>query len=459
MRARSAVSSLPLLVAIIAASLFGLACGREPAERPKLVLLISVDTLRRDALRAYDPTATPLPSVDAFAAESVRFERATSVASWTLPAHATLLTGLQPDRHGATDPRVGIAADAPTLAERFRDAGYETVGITHGGYLDRRYGMGRGFDRYSDAPARAATAADAQHSVFDEAAALLRDRSDARPLFLFLQTYSVHDYFLLRPWAVEQLDAKPPKQAAEYVACLQGTRRCDAEEWQLLERLYAIELRNFDAGFGRLRAALAEKGLASDAVVVLTTDHGEGFDPARRRIHHGGRLHEDVIRIPLLVHGPGFAPRAVATPASLVDLMPTLLGIAAIEPPPGLDGVSLLPLLRGGAESSAARPLFAVEHYASWWMDSRTRATEVQPRPLSVAVIEGDRWYLRAGKREEVYDVASDPHQAHDLSASAPDLEALRALAGRREVDRAESAPIDGTDELRERLRALGYAE
>lgn len=423
------------------------------------MLLISVDTLRRDALRAYDPAAPPLPHVDAFAAESVRFDRAVSVASWTLPAHATMLTGLAPDRHGATDPRVGVLASVPTLAERFRGAGYETIGITHGGYLDRRYGVGRGFDRYSDAPARAATAADAQHSVFDEAAALLRDRTDARPLFLFLQTYSVHDYFLLRPWAVEQLATKPPKQAEEYVACLQGTRRCDAEEWQLLERLYAIELRNFDAGFGRLRAALAEKGLASDAVAVLTTDHGEGFDPARRRIHHGGRLHEDVIRIPLLVRAPGLAPRAVATPASLVDLMPTLLALAGIEPPADLDGVSLAPLLRGGPEGERARPLFAVEHYASWWMDARTRAAEVQPRPLSVAVIDGDRWYLRAGKREEVYDVASDPHQERDLRAVASDLDALRALAARRDVDRADSAPIEGTDELRERLRALGYAE
>src|SRR5262249_20294167 len=178
--------------------------------------LISVDTLRRDALNAFDADAAPLANLDAFAAESVRFERAASAASWTLPAHGSLLTGLYPERHGATDPRVAIATDVPTLAEQFRAGGYETIGLTQGGYVGRRFGFDRGFDRYVDDPSSFPDTADALHSTFDEAAALVARRTDPRPLFLFLHTFSVHDYFMLRAFSVAQLAAKPSRTATQY---------------------------------------------------------------------------------------------------------------------------------------------------------------------------------------------------------------------------------------------------
>jgi arylsulfatase A-like enzyme len=452
-RAVRAHRAFPLLLCALLA-----ACS--PAhKRPPLVVLISVDTLRRDALNAFDADAPPLPSLDAFAAESVRFERAASAASWTLPAHGSLLTGLYPDRHGATDPRVALATDVPMLAEQFRAGGYETIGLTHGGYVDRRFGFDRGFDRYVDDPSGFPDTADALHSTFDEAAALVAKRTDPRPLFLFLHTFSVHDYFMLRAFSVAQLAEKPARTATQYAECLQGTIRCTDEDWRVLRDLYAAELRNLDACFARLRAALAKAGLWDDAVVVLTADHGEGFDPEHHRIHHGGRLHEDVIRIPLVLHAPGIAPRAVGAPASLVDVAPTLLELAGLPPLAKADGRSLVGAARGAAEDAAPRPIFAVEHYSAWWGAARTSATEVQARPLAIAAIVGDRWYLRQTGHEMVYDVATDPHQQQDLSASAADLPALRALAAQRDVDRVASPAITRSDELRNRLRALGYGE
>jgi arylsulfatase A-like enzyme len=449
--ARHVLRSLLLLcVALVA-------CG--PAKRPPLVVLISVDTLRRDALRAFAADAAPLPSLDAFAAESVRFERAASSASWTLPAHGSLLTGLYPDRHGATDPRVGLATDVPTLAERFRAAGYETVGLTHGGYLDRRYGFGRGFDRYVDDPSGFASTPDALHSTLDEAAALVAQRTDPRPLFLFLHTYSVHDYFGLRPWSVETLATKPSRTPTEYAECLQGTLRCGDEDWRVLRELYAAELRNFDACFARLRAAIAKAGLWDQAIVLITSDHGEGFDPVRHRIHHGGRLHEDVIRIPLVLHAPGLAPRGVGAPASLVDVAPTLLELAGLSAIPNVDGRSLARLARGAEEGAAPRPVYAVEHYSSWWAAARTSAAQVQARPLAIAAIVGDRWFVRQIGHEMVYDVAADPHQERDLVSSADDLPALRELAQQRDVDRVASPNISSGEDLRARLRALGYGQ
>src|SRR5574341_2544240 len=123
------------------------ACGG--SARPPDVVVISVDALRRDALAAFDPAAGPLPELDALAAQSVRYENALSTASWTLPAHASLFTGLYPDRHGATDQRVTLAAEVETLAGALARRGYHTVGLTGGGFLDASYGLGRGFERYA----------------------------------------------------------------------------------------------------------------------------------------------------------------------------------------------------------------------------------------------------------------------------------------------------------------------
>ena len=457
MRRHHAPLSLAALLLLLV-PLASLAC-RRAAERPPLVLLISVDTLRRDALRAFDPNAPPHPHLDAFAAESARLERAVAAASWTLPSHGSMLTGLYPPRHGATDPRVALASDVATLAERFRAGGFETIGITQGGYLDRRYGFGRGFDAYADAPPANATVADAERSVFDQAASAIAARKDARPLFLFLQTFSVHDYFRLQPWALAMLAAKPPRPAHEYAECLQGARLCDPADWSLLREIYAAEVRNLDAGFGRLRAALEAAGLWQTSVIVLTSDHGEGFAPELARIHHGGRLHEDLVRVPLLAHGPGIAAREVATPASLVDVAPTLRALAGLEPPADVDGRSLAALLRGGDDHAAARPLFAFEHYESWVLGARIRSETVASRPLSLAVIDGDRWYLRTGRREWLYDVAADPHQEHDLGAAGPEVAALRALGDAQDVGRTETALVESGPDLQERLRALGYAQ
>ena len=447
----------PILLVLCA--LLVVACRREP-ERPPLVVLVSIDTLRRDALRAFDPGAAPHAALDRLADASLRFARAAPTASWTLPAHGSMLTGLQPDRHGATDPHVALATGVATLAERFRAGGWETVGLTNGGYLDRRYGFDRGFDRYADDPPAVSTEADATHSVFDAAAELVASRTGEKPLFLFLQTYSVHDYFRLRPWAVAAVGTEPPRKASDYLGCLQGSLRCDAADWELLHQLYDAEVANVDACFARLRAALERAGLWDRAIVLVTSDHGEGFEPARHRIHHGGRLHEDVIRIPLLLRAPGAAARTVDAPVSLVDVVPTLLALANLPPIEGVDGRSFADAVRGAdAAFAAPRPLFAVEHYSAWWRDTRTRAATVQARPLAIAAIEGDRWYLRAGGREEVYDVASDPHQERDLAASAPDLAALREAAQQRDVDRTQTPAVQTNEDLQERLRALGYGE
>jgi len=433
------------------------ACHRE-ATRPPNIVLISVDTMRRDALKAYDPAAETLPELDALAAQSVRFERAVSTASWTLPAHASMLTGLYADRHGATDPRVRLSPSSMTLAQSLQARGYETLGFTNGGFLAPDYGFARGFDQYDSREVSGPSAEGARDSVFDRAAARLAARKESRPFFLFLQTYRVHDYYRLAPRTLPQLQ-RPVRSADEYEACLQGTERCDEDDWGTLRALYAAELRDLDGCFGRLRDTLVSAGLWDRTVVVLTADHGEGFDPARGRVHHGGRLDEDVVRIPLLVRVPGLAPSTVETPVSLVDIVPTLLELPGAPVPADLDGRSFAPWLRGAGGDGAARSLYAQEFYFSWWHATSIHSAAIRAHPLALAVIEGDRWYLRSTDTEQVYDVATDPHQEHDLGAGSGDLPGLRARAVTRDVDRTDSGLLHADQALSDQLRALGYAQ
>lgn len=421
--------------------------------------MISIDTLSRASLRAFDPVAAPLPRLDAFAAESVRFEHALSTASWTLPAHASVMTGVYPHHHGATDPRVLMNPDIPTLAGSLRDLGYETIAVTGGGFVGDGYGIERGFDRYDPWRFADGSFAKAAATPFDRAIERVRDRATPdHPLFLFAHTYSVHDYFDVHEWAAASLAAAPERTPAMLRRCLIDATLCGDADWVTLRALYAAELLHVDAAFGHLLDGLAAAGVLDDAVVVVISDHGEGFDPERQRIHHGGRLHADVLRVPLLIRAPGVAPRSVAMPVSLVDLFPTLLALAGGPAPPGLDGVSLVPALRG-EPIDADRPLLAEEHAFQWWSGVRIQTREVQAAPLARAVIRGDLWYIEQRDAGVVYDMATDPAQQHPLPADDPVYTELRAIAALRITDRVQTQSHEPDADLEGQLRALGYVE
>jgi arylsulfatase A-like enzyme len=456
---------LPLLMGIVACR-----PGEEP---PPHVIVVSVDTLNRNALRCFAESARPLPALDAFAEESVRLVSAHSTASWTLPAHASLLTGLYPDRHGANRETRALGIGVSTVAEALRSRGYETVAFTGGGFLNARYGFSRGFDRYDEHLAEGLDAAAVRlpgegkppaaggEDLFARAIDFVSQRPiDAAPLFLFLHTYSVHDYYKLHEWALARLENAIELDAAKYFACLQGRQRCSPQDWHRIEALYRAEVEHFDAGFGRLVAALERAKLWNRSVVFLLSDHGEGFDAEHRRIHHGGRLHADQLRVPLVVRVPGQSPRDETTPISLVDLMPTILELTGAPPVADLDGRSFAALLRGEPLPAEARSLYAMEHNYTW-SDEGGRGTVrgSGPHPTAVAVIGEPYWYIRDRWRDELYDMRTDGSQRRNLAPEAADLDAYRRLAARRSERRGAANPVERDEELVEQLHSLGYAE
>ncbi len=450
-----------LLAALLAA------CAEGPY-RPDVVIL-SIDSLSREALPGYGGEGANAPTLERLASRSLRFANAYSTASWTLPAHASLLTGLYPDRHGATDPRVLLAAELPRLAPQLREAGYSTVAFTDGAYLDWRYGFGPGFERYDDFVAPTAPAIEVPRgglpheekgtTLFDRAIAYLESRAaDEPPLFLFLHTYSVHDYFRLHAWATARAPGAELRETSGYLRCLLGLEACSDRDWEVLRALYAAEVAHLDRGVARLLDVLERTGRADGTLLIFLSDHGESFDRARGRLHHGGRLHQDQLRIPLFMHGPGIAPGEIDAPISLVDLMPTLLDLLGLPIPEGLDGRSLVPAIRREAELAAV-PLYAMEHYHLWYEGVRKNSPEVQPSPLSVAVIQGRNWYIRAPFSEELYDMEADPEQDANLSADERRVAGLRELSAARRQLAVQREPSEQDPELLEQLRALGYVE
>lgn len=444
------------------------ACSRTlPQSQAPNVILISIDTLRADSLRVYNRAARPHPTLDALARRGRWFDRAYSAAPWTLPSHVSLFTGLYPDRHGVVDPRYAMG-DVSSFVEKLRARGYQTVGFTDGGYLGAQYGFTRGFEVYdgwrdsdSAAPIPALPRGgkrnfDTKAGLFDRARALLQGRHDTRPLFLFVHTYAVHDYF--RSWLPSKPGHTPraTPESAHELTCLVGTAKCAPEEWHALEAKYEAGIDVLDEALGSLLDVLDEKLDMDNTYVFVLSDHGEGFDYRRSRIHHGGRLHRDLLQVPLFVTGPGVRRGHSEEPVSLVDVAPSVLELVGLGASGAeLDGRSLVPQLRGGKAQGKRGAVRAAEYYYYWKAGQRRKADKPSPEPLLSASIDSRYWYVESSSGNELYD-ANDRAQASplaDLPEKHPKWNRPHGAAA------AKPAAVKDTVEVYKQLRALGYIQ
>jgi len=430
-------------------------CGGGASEAPELrgVLLVSIDTLRPDHLGAYGYGRTTSPHFDALARDGVLFEQALSVAPWTLPAHATLLTGLLPHRHGVRSGAERLSAGADTLAARLGAAGFRSAAIVNSIYVGRHHGLDGGFDTFQELPEPGrAPSAVAEHAL----AWLEAHRRDPAPFFLFLHLYDPHsDYHALPRY--EREFARPyhgpvDGTTAQLRRVMRGELALGPPDRERLVDLYDAGVRQTDVELGRVLGWLDAHGLRSRVLVVVTSDHGEEF------LERGGVLHarthyEELLRIPLVIGGPGVpAGRRIPRPVSLVDVAPTILGLAGVADP-ATDGHDLAALWRGRGSADEERFLVADGSHG-------------EGRPGALRSLRGERWKLihdRETDRVELYDLAADPGEQDDLSARRPELrdallarlEAATAPTGEGAV-RAEAAEALSPEEA-ERLRALGY--
>jgi arylsulfatase A-like enzyme len=408
---------------VLALALPSLACAPEPdPPRVRSVLLVTLDTTRDDALSFDERGRALTPRIAELIEGGVRFPRAYTTAPLTLPAHASLLTGLVPPRHGLRDNAFGaLPASALTLAEVLAARGFETAAFVSSLVLDRGFGLDQGFALY-DQPELGPRAADG-HSVERPAAATARaaaewlERREAeRPFFLWVHLFDAH---------------LPYEPAPEHLA------RADGDA-------YRGEVAALDDAVGVLLDALARSGREAETLLALTADHGEGLgeheEPA-----HGALCYETTLRVPFVLRFPGPPPPPGPTRlASLVDLFPTLLARLDLALPPGLDGLDLFaadaPEERGVYFESCSGYL----HYG--WS------------PLA-GWLDGHGKYLHSSE-PEFYLPLSDPEERHDLAGSRAEAcararERLAEVLARPALELEDAA---AEAELRAALFALGYA-
>src|SRR4051812_5018500 len=385
--------------------------------RGRPIVLITIDTLRADRLGVYGSRAGLTPALDQFAATAVRFTAAVTQVPLTLPAHATILTGLHPPRHGVrTNDGFQLAAEVPTLAETLRKSGYAT-GAFIGGYpLRGSSGLSRGFDRYDDEFLRTRGAVERSADAVVAAAVPWITEHRSRPFFAWLHLFDPHSPY-----------TPPPSYAAAHAGAP-----------------YDGEIAYTDSAIGRLLDRLRNLDVFSRATVVIIADHGESLGEHGERTH-GTFLYDATVRVPLLIKLPGAAAaRVVDVPVEAADVAPTLAA-AAGAPLPDVDGKSLLELIAGGS-GDAERAAYAESFYQNVLLGwSPLRAVRTR------------QWKFVAAPRPELYDLESDPGERQNRVAERGALAAgLARLLPPLGSDPRADAPAAGRESA-ERLRALGY--
>jgi choline-sulfatase len=420
-----------LFVLWCAAALSG-ACrpsGQPPpaAAAARSVVLITIDTLRADRVGAYGYTAARTPVLDGLARAGVRFDRAYAVAPITLTSHASILTGRYPPGHGARHNGMRMDLRAATLAERFAHAGFATGAFVAAFPLDRRFGLIKGFQTYSDAMPRGPDGRAASERpgqvVVDEALQWLARHRHER-FFLWVHLFEPH-----APYGHpdDPIDAQRPV-ATRYD---EDVAEADRQIGRLLESLGPAEAGHYRGG--------------QSTLILAAADHGEAFGE-HGEISHSVFTYDTTLRVPLMFAGAGVTGRGliVREAVSLIDLAPTIAAIMQVGSFDA-DGVDLSSALGGGRVSS--RTLYA---------ESFAPLLDFGWSPLRA--LRDGRWKYIAAPRPELYDIVSDPGETQDLISSEPQ----RASELARKVDAISTAALPSSGPTLDadalaRLQALGY--
>jgi arylsulfatase A-like enzyme/Flp pilus assembly protein TadD len=406
---------------------FGLTKKFWRSSQPNL-LVITLDTTRADRLGCYGYTTARTPALDSLAAAGVLCEQAYTVAPITLPAHASLFTGLYPPETGVrTNGRGRLGDSVETLAQQLARNGFDTAAFIAAFVLDKKFGLDRGFKTYDDefAPDDPDTSMFLRRrsgdTVVDAALAWLK-RKRSRPFFCWVHLYDPHLPYVSHP---------------------------EIPDDDFRTRPYEAEITYADRQVGRLLDFLRRQRLDEQTLVVVAGDHGEGLGD-HGEASHSWMLYDSTLRVPLIWRWPGQLPagRRVQSPVSLVDVYPTILDELGIRPARAVSGRSLRTALVGADTGRSAC-------YAA--TDDPFLLNGWSPLRALIA----DNWkYIRTAK-PELYDLANDPREELDLAETN---HVQREIMERQMVDfEVRLAPRDEVEvqlSLAERraLAGLGYA-
>jgi len=411
-----------LLLIVVAGGYWWLNRGYRVGYPAANVVLVTIDTLRADRLGSYGYATAETPRLDALAREGTRFEQAVSGTPLTLPSHTTIMTSMNPTRHGVRDNAAfELPADAHLLAEVFEQAGYDTGAFVGAYVLHSRWGLAPGFATYDDdfefggddvTPGHVERRGDA---VLESALPWLRQQRE-QPFFAWIHLYDPH-----APYAA------PEPYGSRFAEPYDG------------------EVAYTDALIGEILDTLEQQGVAGETIVLVTADHGEALGD-HGEPGHGLFLYDSTIMVPLILRLPDGrgAGMEVADQVRLIDIAPTLLDLTGLPLPDTYGGASLVPFLEGGGEARPAYSETFFPRYHFGWQEMH-------------ALRSGGYKYILAPK-PELYDVASDGGELVNLVNDETD----RADLLREQIeDLLDDAVASDRGQLSadaaQRLRALGY--
>lgn len=474
-------------------------------ERPPLaardahpdVLLIVMDTTRRDRLSLYGHDRPTTPNIDRFAERARIYDDAWSAAPWTPPSHASLFTGLLPAEHGVDGDRLAaFPPDVTSLPHVLQAAGYRTAGLVANPNLLGR-GWSRGFDVYAppwfEGPH--SWTPWLNHALMRGRPAWLDDGTgdrilarakrwwaahDDAPRFLFLNFIDPHDPY--HPLEQDRSRFLPGLDREASLAVEQDPQHyaldpgIPADDLAVIEALYDAEIRGLDRRLGDLFDWLGARGDLDETVVVLTADHGERLGE-RGLLGHLLVMDQHLLRVPLVLrHPPRVPAERVPERVQLTDVAAEVLDLAGVPRPPAFEGGGLSARV-ARARASEAPSLAIAQHADFLWyatqLKSRQPAFEA-PRAAHRWTLIADRSHALLWSPDRAEDEATmvalegDPSWERDLSRERPDLR-KRLLEAARSAPRARASALDPSspapaepemdEALRQRLRALGYAE
>ena len=455
----TAASRAPKVAALGLVLLSGCGGGGRPN-----ILLIVVDTARADRFSFAGYARPTSPEIAVLASEGTIYERAYTPAPWTLPAHASLFTGLFPSSHGADSGHLRLDEEFRTLAECLHDAGYRTQGYAANPWVGRQYGLAQGFDTYEEIwkegrGGEEDAGAKALNARVERFLEWRGDNPDARrqPFFIFINYLEPHlpynppepsrSRFLpagVDRAAVERLRQFKHPDEVRYVLGLGGP---SLDDLSILSDLYDGELSYVDGRVGDLARFLRERGLLDETILVITSDHGEAIGD-HGFLDHKMNVFEELLRIPLVVRHPATvkAGRRIREPVMLQDLYPTLLALAHASPRgvtpaaasaprdsfplPGIEGLAGPPARPAGETGERvlvgefARPIQFLEI-----IQKRFPEATIGPwdRELVAYHRGSEKLHWASDGRHRLYDLAADPGETTDLAATRADR--VRELA------------------------------
>jgi arylsulfatase A-like enzyme len=443
--------------------LVGLGCSDRSGEkgspgRPN-VLLVTLDTTRADRLGCYGNGRGLSPTLDAFAADAVRFDRAIAQSAATPVSHASILTGLNPYQHGLrviyAERGCHLSPDIPTLATILKDAGWSTGAFLSAFTVSKFYGFDRGFDVFDSGVRNPESefyekrtagfvgwdTQNNQRRSDDTTDRVLEWLGKTRgPFFAWVHYWDPHDRVFVPPAEVVRLYTSPARPG-------------DA----MRRDLYDAEVRYMDSQIGRLLQRLREDGRYDNTVIVFVADHGQGLGDHDWWAHR--LLYQEQIHVPLLVRTPGGARgRAVDALVRTIDILPTVLDVLGLDAPKPVEGRSFRSLMSGATDEP---PRLAYADALNLY-DLNAKMILKRPKDDLLYCAMDRRWKLiyrpNHAEDSELYDLGTDPAEANNLYAARRDqvarlLEQLNAWGG---FATEGFGKVEDSETLR-RLQSLGY--